>query len=196
MATNIHDFNDWVGSFNQELPLDLTVKKGDGDASLVKTNGSKPVQKKSLNLESENIFITYELPSWYSIYLSIANRQNQYQHQSYTSYGHLVGTEPVYQEQVFNTTGKRKEFPSEIEGKRKQMRSESDFQKGQMSEKVKSSGVWQPTQQSSIQERKSSKKSKKILKSTIDSINRQCDCRGCYEQHILKMRAGSWLGCA
>ena len=196
METNIHDFNNRVGSFNQELPLDLTVKKGDADASLVKTNGSKPVQKKSLNLESENKFSSYELPSWYSIYLSIANRQSQYQHQSYTSYGYPADKEPVYQGQVFNTTGKRKEFPSEIEGKRKQMRPESDFQKNQMSEKVKSSGVWQPTQQSSVPEKKSSKKSKKILKSTIASINRQCDCRGCYEQHILKMRAGSWLGCA
>ena len=191
MATNIQDFYDRVGSFNQEHPLDLTVKKGDGDASLVITNSSKLVQKKSLNLENENIFSSYDLPSWYSVYLSIANRDTQYQHQSYTSYGYPADKEPVYLGQVFNTTGKRKEFPSEMEGKRKQMREE----KVQMSEKVKSSGVWQPTQLSSVPERNSSKKSKKILKSTIASINRQCDCRGCYEQHILKMRAGSWLGC-
>ena len=62
-------------------------------------------------------------------------------------------------------------------------------------ERVKSSGLWLPTHQSSIPERKTGKKSRKLVSSAIASINKLCDCRGCYEKHILQMRAGPWWGC-
>ena len=52
------------------------------------------------------------------------------------------------------------------------------------------------THQSSIPERTTGRKSKKLVSSAIASINKLCDCRRCYEKHILKMWAGPWWGCA
>merc|ERR1712173_254461 len=147
MASYIHSYNiggDGFNSFNQELPLDLTVKKDGDDQNIVKLSNLKPVEIRSFNLENEYSCHSFETPSWYDIYISIANRQSQYQHQYLPSYGYHAAQIPSYHRDLLPFNGKRKESPNDTESRSKQRKSEDELNTTQLSEKVKSSGVWQP----------------------------------------------------
>jgi len=85
--------------------------------------------------------------------------------------------------------------------KRKQSQSEeavkdiqSKTKENPLSKRIKTSSVWLPNQAPSVPKRNQKKKSKGVVNSALASINKMCDCRGCYQQHILQMRAGTWWG--
>ena len=147
--------------------------------------------KKTLN-RTENEKPSFDFPEWYTTYLNIANKQYQYP----SSYDYQV-REVIEQNVVENTKSrKRKQPPGSNTVSDKVMKLETDNKENTKyfpKEIVKSTGLWLPTHQSSIPERKTGKKSKKLVRSAIASINKLCDCRGCYERHILKMRAGPCL---
>ena len=167
----------------QEEPLDLTVKKDTENQNLNKTESKK------------TSLTSFDFPEWYSAYLNIASRQYQY----YPSYDYQAREITTQNVEEITKSRKRKQTASSCEVSGKVIKLETDkndSSKFVPTEKVKSSGLWLPTYQSSIPERKTGKKSKKLVSSAIASINKLCDCRGCYEKHIFKMRAGPWWGCA
>ena len=178
-------YNNGVGSYIQEHPLDLTVKKNADHLNAEKIESGK---------SGEPFLTNPSFPSWYSTYLSIANRQYQYYPNN------KYHTRQLFEQNADNITknGKRKQETNTSEVFDKKIKLDPSNKKDTnllSSEKVKSSGVWLPAQQPSLPERKTLKKSKAVLRSAIASITRQCDCRGCYQNHISKMRAGAGLGC-
>ena len=168
-----------LGGFSQEKPLDLTVKKNIENQNLNKTESEKT---------------SFDFPEWYTTYLNIANRQYQY----YPSYD-SQGREITRQNMEERTKSRKRKQTGSSEGNGKVMKLDTDTKeniKYVSKERVKSSGLWLPTHQSFIPQRKTGKKSRKLVSSAIASINKLCDCRGCYEKHILKMRVGPWWECA
>ena len=177
----------------QEEPLDLTTKKE-------KSSKSKTHQQETTM--NKTTVDSFNFPRFYDTYLSISSRQSLYSpHFTTETVENLSKNEN--KQMKHGQLKKRKhtdDFSLKNEHSRltKKARRVTVVEKETIREKVKSRGVWSPSQQtsSSVPEKKHGRKSRKLVNSAIASINRLCDCRSCYEQHILKMRAGTWLGLA
>ena len=169
-------YDNGVGRDIQEHPLDLTVKKNADPLDIKKVQSGKCV---------ESFFAEPFYPYWYSTYLSLANRQ----YQNNQNYLNPKGLKSKQYEDDITKNAKRKQITvvSEVHDKRIKLDANTNEDtKSVLREKVKSD--YGP----SVPERNTVNKSKAVLRSAIASITRQCDCRGCYQNHISKMRTGSW----
>ena len=167
-----------IGSYIQEQPLDLTVKKTEFNSVL-------EVNKVD---NTKHLVPPFDLGHFFNTYQAIATRQ-------YPDYPVPLSHDCQDTEQQ-ELSRKRKLISSSSQPSNKVIKIEA----GQCEpdtkvkkETVKSSGVWQPYHETAVPERKA-KKSRKLVNSAISSITRLCDCKGCYQQHILRMRADKVFG--
>ena len=168
-------YDNGAGRDIQEHPLDLTVKKNADPFFVKKVQSGKCV---------ESFIAEPFYPYWYSTYLSLANRQ----YQNNQNYLNPKGLKSKKYEDHITKKAKRKQITvlSEVHDKRIKLdANKNEDIKSELREMVKSD--YGP----SLPERKYVRKTKAVLRSAIASITRQCDCRGCYQNHISKMGAGA-----